>query len=84
MRFLLDDELLAGVYDVATVLRPQRAVRCVDEDDDAAVVSMMTYLCQVWGGHAHPIIPISSLRVPEPYLRCLYSEQYDIVDRRVP
>lgn len=48
MRFLLGDELLAGVYDVATVLRPQRSVRCVDTDDATAFVSMMTHLCQVW------------------------------------
>jgi hypothetical protein len=82
MRFLLDDELLSGTYDVATLLRPQRAVRCVDESDGAALVRMMTYLCQVWGGHAHPIIPIADLTVPAPYLRCLHHDQYDIIDRR--
>ena len=59
MRFLLDDELLSGVHDVATLFRPQRAVRHVDAGDGAAVVQMMTYLCQVWGGHAHPIIPVT-------------------------
>ena len=83
MRFLLDDELLSGTYDVATLLRPQRAVRCVDESDAVAAVSMMTYLCQVWGGHAHPIVPIAGLTVPEAYLQCMYSDQYDIVDRAV-
>jgi hypothetical protein len=84
MRFLLDDELLSGAYDVATLLRPQRAVRCVDEDDAAAIMFMMTYLCQVWGGHAHPIVPIADSTVPEPYLQCMYGDQYDIVDRRGP
>jgi hypothetical protein len=44
-------------------------------------MQMMTYLCQVWGGQAHPIIPISDGTVPEPYLRCLRGEQYDIIDR---
>jgi hypothetical protein len=82
MRFFLDDELLSGSYDVATLLRPQRAIRCVDDRAAARVVSVMTYLCQVWGGNAHPIVPITDLTVPEPYLRCMYSEQYDIVDRR--
>ena len=81
MRFLLDDELLSGVHDVATSLRPQRTVRRVDEGDAAAVMQLMTYLCQVWSGHAHPIIPVTDLKVPEPYLRCLYGDQYDIVDR---
>jgi hypothetical protein len=82
MRFLLDDELLSGVHDVATSVRPRRAVRCVEEAGGAAVMQMMTYLCQVWGGHAHPIVPVTDLKVPEPYLRCLYGDQYDIVDRR--
>jgi len=82
MRFLLDDELLSGVHDVATSLRPQRAVRRVEEDDAAAVMRMMTYLCQVWGGQAHPIVPVMGSKVPEPYLRCLYGDQYDTVDRR--
>ena len=82
MRFLLDDELLSGTYDVATLLRPQRAVRRVDQTDAAAVMSIMTYLCQVWGGHAHPIVPVTGLTVPEPYLRCMYGDQYDIVDHR--
>jgi hypothetical protein len=82
MRFLLDDELLSGVHDAATSLRPQRAVRRVDEGDGAAVMQTMTYLCQVWGGHAHPIIPVTGLKVPAPYLRCLYGDRYDIVDRR--
>jgi len=82
MRFLLDDELLSGAHDAATLLRPQRAVRRVDEDDAATIVKMMTYLCQVWGGHAHPIIPVTGLKVPEPYLRCLYGSQYNVVDRR--
>jgi hypothetical protein len=82
MRFLLDDELLSGTHDVVTSLRPQRAVRRVDEGDASAVTQMMTYLCQVWGGQAHPIIPSADLRVPAPYLRCLHREQYDIVDRR--
>lgn len=81
MRFLLDDELLSGTHDVATLLRPQRAVRCVDQSDATAAVSLMTYLCQVWGGHAHPIVPVSKLAVPDSYLRCMYGEQYDIVDR---
>lgn len=81
MRFLLDDELLSGVHDTLTLLRPQRAVRHVDEGDTAAALRMMTYLCQVWGGHAHPIIPVTDLNVPEPYLRCLYGDQYDIVER---
>jgi hypothetical protein len=31
MRFLLDDELLTGVHDAVTSLRPERAVRCVQE-----------------------------------------------------
>ena len=82
MRFLLDDELLSGVHDAVTSLRPQRAVRYVNEDDEAAVMRMMTYLCQVWGGQAHPIIPVSERKVPDPYLRCLYGEQYDIIDHR--
>src|SRR6266496_3217826 len=82
MRFLLDDELLSGVHDAATSLRPQRAVRHVGEGDGAAVTQMMAYLCQVWGGQAHPIVPVTDLKVPEPYLRCLYGDQYDIVDRR--
>ena len=81
MRFLLDDELLSGVHDVTTLLRPQRAVRRLDEDGRAAVTRIMTYLCQIWGGHAHPIVPVTDLKVPRPYLRCLYSDQYDIVDR---
>lgn len=81
MRFLLDDELLSGVHDVATLFRPQRAVRRVDADDGAAVELVMAYLCQVWGGHAHPIIPVTGPTVPEPYLSCLRGEQYDIVDR---
>jgi hypothetical protein len=38
----------------------------------------------VWGGNAHPIIPLASLTVPEPYLPCMYGDQYDIVDRRLP
>ena len=42
---------------------------------------MMTYLCQVWGGHAHPIIPVRGLDVPESYQRCLHGDQYDIVER---
>jgi hypothetical protein len=82
MRFLLDDELLSGVHDVVTSLRPQRAVRCVADGGVAAVMPTMTYLCQVWGGHAHPIIPVTDLRVPDPYLWCLYRDQYDIIDRR--
>ncbi|HEY1704086.1 MAG TPA: hypothetical protein VGG75_30685 [Trebonia sp.] len=82
MRFLLDDETLSGVHDVTTSLRPQRVVRPVDAADVSGVVQMMTYLCQVWGGHAHPIIPVTDLKVPEPYLGCLYGEQYDIVERR--
>jgi hypothetical protein len=81
MRFLLDDDLLSGAHDVATLFRPQRAVRRVDAGHGAAVAQMMTYLCQVWGGHAHPIIPVTGPAVPEPYLRCLHGEQYDIVDR---
>ena len=80
MRFLLDDELLSGVHDAVTLLRPQRAVRHVNEDDEAAVMRMMTYLCQVWGGQAHPIIPVAGRKVPDAYLRCLYGEQYDIID----
>jgi hypothetical protein len=39
MRFLLDYELLSGVHDVMTSLRPQRAVRRVDEGDTAGVKS---------------------------------------------
>lgn len=84
MRFLLDDDLLSGVHDVATLFRPQRAVRPVASEDGAAVVHMMTYLCQVWGGNAHPIIPVTGPAVPEAYLHCLHGEQYDIVDRGKP
>lgn len=82
MRFLLDDELLSDVHDAVTLLRPQRAVRHVNEADEAAVMRMMTYLCQVWGGQAHPIIPVSDRKVPDAYLRCLYGEQYDIIECR--
>ena len=44
-------------------------------------MQMMTYLCQVWGGHAHPIVPVTGPTVPEPYMGCLRGEQYDIVHR---
>jgi len=82
MEFVLDDELLSGVRDAVTTLRPQRVVRYVDEKDEATLARMMTYLCQVWGGQANPIIPVSDRKVPGAYLRCLSGEQYDVVDRR--
>jgi hypothetical protein len=80
VRFLLDDELLSGVHDATTLLRPQRAVRHVNEGDVSAAMRMMTYLCQVWGGQAQPIVPVTSLDVPRPYLDCLHGDQYDVVD----
>ena len=50
MRFFLDDGLLSGSYDVATLLRPQRAIRCVTIALRHGSVSVMTYLCQLSRG----------------------------------
>jgi hypothetical protein len=85
MRFLLDDELLSGAHDVATSLRPQRSVRYVDAGGGTVpVVQLMTYLCQVWGGQSHPILPVTDRKIPGAYLRCLQADQYDVIDHPDP
>lgn len=82
MKYLLDNQSLTGTYDVATTLRPERAVRVLDDADVGSVIDMITYLCQVWGGNSVSVIPLDAGRVPSPYMPSLETGQYDLIEPR--
>lgn len=79
LRGLLDEGLLSGQLEVTTVLRPQRLARPVAADDIEGTIREIEWACQMWGGGAHPLLPVSDRAMPEPYLSLVQREQIDYV-----
>lgn len=79
MRGLLDADLLNGPQEVVTHPRPERLVRPVKNDDLSGLLVELEWLCQVWSGSGHPVIPVCDRRIPGAYAALLQTEQIDAV-----
>lgn len=59
LHYVLDDDPLEGPYAVSLRLRPPRTARPVPVGDPGHMLSAMALECQLWGGAATPIIPVT-------------------------
>ena len=56
---LLDEALLAGVWPVRRELGPRNTALFVDNRRLSDAVNAIGIACQLWGGGAFPLIPVS-------------------------
>ncbi|ANH37445.1 hypothetical protein I601_1003 [Nocardioides dokdonensis FR1436] len=68
-RYLINDEPLEGPHGIRLRLRPIRTARPIPPDDEDYFVDSVMLQCQVWGGAATPLIPVTS----EGYVHPLYA-----------
>jgi hypothetical protein len=78
MRHVLDNERLDGPQTARVALRPTRTARLIPPNDMAHLLAAIELSCQIWGGGAHPVVPLDNdLRVHHLYRNKLRGAHID-------